>query len=59
MSRETPTDLDAALATMSADGLRTLVHELLRELDARTYARVTGSLIARAAPPVRDGRRRR
>jgi hypothetical protein len=49
MSRETPTDLDAALATMSADGLRTLVHELLRELDARTYARVTGSLIARAA----------
>jgi hypothetical protein len=49
MKRDKPTDLDAALATMSADGLRALVHELLLELDERTYARFMGSLIARAA----------
>lgn len=49
MNREKPTDLDAALATMSADGLRGLVHELLRELDERAYARFMGSLIASAA----------
>ena len=49
MKCDKPTDLDAALATMSADGLRGLVHELLRELDERTYARFVGSLIGRAA----------
>jgi hypothetical protein len=38
MNREKLTDLDAALATMSADGLRGLVHELLRELDERRGA---------------------
>jgi hypothetical protein len=27
MNRAKPTDLDAALATMSADGLREIVHE--------------------------------
>ena len=44
-----PTDLDAALATMSADALREVVRELLLELDERAHARVVGSLIARAA----------
>jgi len=44
-----PTDLDAALATMSADGLREIVHDVLLELDDRAHARVVGSLIARAA----------
>ncbi|MBI4509686.1 MAG: hypothetical protein HY698_08605 [Deltaproteobacteria bacterium] len=43
------TDLDAALATMSAEALREVVHEVLLELDERAHARVVGSLIARAA----------
>lgn len=44
-----PTDLAAALATMSAETLREVVQELLRELDDRAHARVVGTLIARAA----------
>jgi len=44
-----PADLDAALATMSAETLRVVVHEVLLELDHRAHARVVGSLIARAA----------
>ncbi|HEX9641445.1 MAG TPA: hypothetical protein VGB13_09035, partial [Candidatus Krumholzibacteria bacterium] len=44
-----PTDLDAALAAMSAKALREVVHEVLLELDDRAHARVVGSLIAREA----------
>jgi len=44
-----PTDLDAALATMSAEALREVVHQVLLELDDRAHARVVASLIARAA----------
>lgn len=46
---DAPPDLDAALAAMSAEGLREIVHEVLLELDDRAHARVVGSLIARAA----------
>lgn len=42
-------DLDTALATMSAEALREVVHEVLLELDDRAHARVVASLIARAA----------
>lgn len=44
-----PTDLDAALAAISAEGLREIIHEVLLELDDRAHARVVGSLIVRAA----------
>lgn len=44
-----PADLHAALATMSAEMLREIVNEALRELDERAHARVVGSIIARAA----------
>lgn len=46
---KSPTDLDAALATMSSEALRQVVHEVLLELDDHVYARVVGSLMARAA----------
>ena len=42
-----PSDLDTALATMSAEALREVVHEVLLELDDRAHARVVASLIAR------------
>lgn len=42
-------DLDAALASLSAEVLREVVQQLLHELDDRMYARVASSLIARAA----------
>lgn len=42
-------DLDTALATMSAEALREVVREMLLELDDRSHARVVVSLIARAA----------
>jgi hypothetical protein len=44
-----PSDLDTALAAMSAEALREIVHEVLLELDDRAHARVVTSLIARAA----------
>lgn len=44
-----PSDLDTALATMSAEALREVVHEVLLKLDGRAHARVVASLIARAA----------
>ena len=44
-----PSDLDTALATMSAEALREVVREMLLELDDRAHARVVASLIARAA----------
>lgn len=43
MHREKPTDLDAALATSSADGLRGSFTNLLRKLDERTYARMNAN----------------
>ena len=43
-----PSDLDTALATMSAEALREVVHEVLLELNDRAHARVVASLIARA-----------
>lgn len=43
------TDLDGALAALSADALRDVVHDMLLELDDRTHARVVASLISRAA----------
>jgi hypothetical protein len=43
------TDVDAALAAMSADELRGVVRELLLELDERARSRVVNSLIHRAA----------
>jgi tetratricopeptide (TPR) repeat protein len=49
VAEKVPSDLDAALATMSAEALRELVHQVLLELDDRAHARVVGSLIARAA----------
>jgi tetratricopeptide (TPR) repeat protein len=49
MSHARPTDLDAVLATMSAEALREVVHEVLLELDVRAHARVVQSLVARAA----------
>ncbi len=49
IAEKAPTDLDTALAAMSAEALCEVVHEVLRELDDRAYARVVGSLIARAA----------
>lgn len=42
-------DLDAALATMSADALRDVVREVLCDLDEPKYSTVVGSLITRAA----------
>ena len=44
-----PSDLDTALATMSAEALREVVREMLLEVDDRAHARVVASLIARAA----------
>lgn len=49
VAEKAPTDLDAALATMSAEALREVLLQVLLELDDRTHARVVGSLIARAA----------
>lgn len=49
VAEKSPTDLDAALATMSAEALREVVHQVLLELDDRARARVVSSLIARAA----------
>ena len=49
VAEKSPTDLDAALATMSAEALREVVHQVLLELDDRAHARVVSSLIARAA----------
>ncbi len=49
VAEKAPTDLDAALAAMSADALREVVHEVLLELDVRAHARVVGALIARVA----------
>lgn len=43
-----PTDLASALATLPADALRQVIHDLLLELDDRTHARVVASLIDRA-----------
>jgi len=43
------TDLAAALTSLSAEALREVVHEVLRQLDERGRARVVGSIIARAA----------
>ncbi|MDP3273891.1 MAG: hypothetical protein Q8Q09_01765 [Deltaproteobacteria bacterium] len=43
------TDLDTALAAMSAEALREVVYEMLLALDDRAHAWVVGSLIARAA----------
>lgn len=43
------TNLDAALAAMSAAALREVVREVLRELDDRARSRIVGSIIARAA----------
>ena len=42
-------DVDGALAAMSAGDLRDLVREMLAELDERAYGRVTSSLVRRAA----------
>ena len=49
VAEKVPTDLDAALAAMSAEALREVVHEVLLELDDRARTRAVGSLIARAA----------
>lgn len=49
VAEKAATDLDAALATMSAEALREVVHQVLLELDDRAHARVVASLIARAA----------
>jgi tetratricopeptide (TPR) repeat protein len=49
VATKAPTDLDTALAAMSVDALREVVHDVLLELDDRAHARVVGSLIARAA----------
>ncbi len=49
MTRPKPADLDAVLATLSAEALREVVREVLFELDDRAQARVVGSVIARAA----------
>lgn len=49
MKRAKPADLDEALATMSAEALREVVHDVLLELDDRAHARVVASLMARAA----------
>ncbi len=49
IAEKAPTDLDTALAAMSAEALREVVHEVLLELDDLAHARVVGSLIARAA----------
>lgn len=48
VAEKAPTDLDAALATLSAEVLREVVHQVLLELDDRAHARVVSSLIARA-----------
>lgn len=48
VAEKAPTDLDAALATMSDEALREVVHQVLLELDDRAHARVVSSLIARA-----------
>jgi hypothetical protein len=48
VAEKAPTDLDAALATLSAEVLREVVHQVLLELDDRSHARVVSSLIARA-----------
>lgn len=45
-------DVDAALAALSADALREVVREMLLELDDKTHSSVINSLIQRAA---RDG----
>lgn len=42
-------DLEGALETLSAESLRTVVQEMLRELDDAARARVAGSLIEKAA----------
>ncbi len=42
-------DADAALATMSADGLREVVRGILLELDDKAHSRVVSALIDRAA----------
>ncbi|MCU0690067.1 MAG: hypothetical protein MUF54_01570 [Polyangiaceae bacterium] len=42
-------DLEAALATMSADDLREVVRAMLLELDEKAHSRVMSSLIDRAA----------
>ncbi len=42
-------DLEAALATMSAEDLREVVREMLLELDDKSHGRVMSSLINRAA----------
>lgn len=49
VAEKVPSDLDAALATMPAEALREVVHQVLLELDDRAHARVVASLIARAA----------
>lgn len=48
-SPRAPSDVDAALATMSAEALREVVQQMLLELDDRAHARVVASLVARAA----------
>jgi hypothetical protein len=48
-SQSVPTDLDAALAVLSAEALREVIHQLLLELDDVPHARGVASLIARAA----------
>lgn len=42
-------DVDAALGAMSADELRDVVRDMLREFDDRAFNRVVGSLVGRAA----------
>lgn len=42
-------DVDAALAAMSAEELRDVVQGMLRELDDRAFNRVASSLVSRAA----------
>lgn len=44
-----PSDLDTALAAISAEALREVVREMLLDVDDRMHARVVASLIARAA----------
>lgn len=43
------TDVDAAIEALPTEDLRQVIHELLMEFDGRTYARVVGSIVARAA----------
>jgi len=43
------TNVDAALATMSADELRDVVREVIRELDASARTRVVSALVEQAA----------